>query len=184
MSQLHCYQITKNRGYIHNTRGGKDLTKLDLSQAYLQMKLDAESQKYLVINTHKGLFHYTCLPLGISSASGIFQKAMETLLQEIPHVTVYIDNILITGKTEADHLQTLEKLLEHLAKDGLRAKIHNFKLIVPSVDYLEYVINARGLRPQPNKVVAIQQAPAPLSVTGLKTHLGLLSYYGKFLPNL
>ena len=133
---------------------------------------------------HFYLIYSCCLPLGISSAPGIFQNAMETLLQGIPHVTVYIDDILITGKTEADHLQTLEKLLEHLAMDGLRAKKRNYKFMVPSVDYLEYVIDAQGLRPQPNKVVAIQQAPAPLNVTWLKSHLGLLSYYGKFLPNL
>ena len=91
--------------------GGKIFTKLDLSQAYQKLKLDAESQRYLVINTHKGLFRYTGLPFGISSAPGIFQKAMETLLQGIPHVTVYIDDILITGETEADYLQTLDKVL-------------------------------------------------------------------------
>ena len=75
-----------------------------------------------MINTHKGLFRYTCLPFGISSAPGIFRKAMETLLQEIPHVTVYMDDILITGKNDVDHLQTLETVLECLAKAGLRAK--------------------------------------------------------------
>ena len=157
---------------------------MDLSQAYQQLKLDAESQKYLVINTHKGLFRYTRLPFGVSSVPGIFQKAMETLIQGIPHVTVYIDDILITGETEADHLQTLEKVLERLAKAGLRAKKHKCKFMVPSVDYLGYVIDAQGLRPHPDKALAIQQAPTPLNVTQLKSYLGLLSYYGKFLPNL
>ena len=71
-----------------------------------------------MINTHKGLFRYTCLPFGISSAPGIFQ---ETLLQGIPHATVYIDDILITGETEADHLQTLEAVLEQLAKRAKKA---------------------------------------------------------------
>lgn len=80
-------------------------TKLDLTQAYLQLKLDMESQKYLVINTHKGLFCCTRLPYAsISSAPGIFQKAMETLLQGIPCIAVYLDNILITGEAEPDHL--------------------------------------------------------------------------------
>ena len=184
VSQLHRYPIPKIEDIFATLEGGKIFTKLDLSQAYQQLKLDAESQKYLVINTHKGLFRYTRLPFGISSAPGIFQKAMETLLQGIPHVTVYIDDILITGETEADHLQTLEKVLERLAKAGLRAKKRKCKFMVPSVDYLGYVIDAQGLRPHPDKVVAIQQAPTPLNVTQLKSYLGLLSYYGKFLPNL
>ena len=109
---------------------------------------------------------------------------METLLQGIPHVTVYIDDILITGENDADHLQTLETVLERLAKAGLRAKKSKCKFMVPSVDYLGYVIDAQGLHPHPDKVVAIQQAPTPLNVTQLKSYLGLLSYYGKFLPNL
>ena len=55
-------------------------------------------------------------------APGIFQKAMETLLQGIPHVSVYIDDILVTGETEDDHLKTLEIGLELLKTAGLRSK--------------------------------------------------------------
>ena len=137
-----------------------------------------------MINTHKGLFSYTHLSFGISSAPGIFQNAMETLLQGIPHVTVYIDDILITGKNDVDHLQTLETVLERLAKAGLQAKKNKCKFMVPSVDYLGYVIDAQGLYPHRDKVLAIQQVPTPSNVTQLKSYLGLLSYYGKFLPNL
>ena len=70
---------------------------------------------------------------------------METVLQGIPHVTVYIDDILITGKSDVDHLQTLETVLERLAKAGLRAKKNKCKFMVPSVDYLGYVIDAQGV---------------------------------------
>lgn len=84
---------------------GKQFTKLDLSQAYQQILLDEESKKLLVINTHQGLFRYNRLPFGVSSAPGIFQRTMETILKGIPHVTVYLDDILIMGKTEAEHLQ-------------------------------------------------------------------------------
>ena len=164
--------------------GGKTFTKLDLSQAYQQLKLDTESRKYVVINTHKGLFRYTHLPFGISSAPGIFQKAMESLLQGIAHVIVYIDDILITGETESDHMQSLEEVLKRLVKAGLRVKKHKCKFMAPSVAYLGYVIDAEGLHPLPDKVQAVQQAPTPGSVTELKSYLGLLTYYVRFLPNL
>lgn len=109
---------------------------------------------------------------------------METLLQGIPHVTVYIDDILVTGETEEDHLQTLEKVFERLAKAGLRARKSKCKFMVPSVDFLGYVIDAQGLHPHPAKVSAIQHAPTPTDVTKLKSYLGLLLYYGRFLSNL
>ena len=74
-------------------------------------------------------------------------------------ISVYIDDILITGETETDHLQTLEQVLEQLAKAGLCVKKNKCKFMVPSLDYLGYIIDAHGLRPHPDKVMAIQQAP-------------------------
>ena len=77
--------------------GGQKFTKLDTSQAYQQLCLDEESQKYVVINTSKGLFCYNCLPFGISSAPGIFQRVIESLLQGIQKVVVYLNDIKTHG---------------------------------------------------------------------------------------
>ncbi len=86
------------------------------------MKLDSQSRKYVVINTHRGLFRYTRLPYGVSSAPGLFQRAMEQMLRGIPGVVIYMDDILITGETEVEHLNSLEEVLKRLTKAGLRAK--------------------------------------------------------------
>ena len=136
VSKLNPYPIPKVEDLFATLERGKTFTKLDLSQTYQQLKLDAESRKYVVINTNKGRFRYTHLPYGISSAPGIFQKAMESLLQGISHVTVYIDDILITGETESDHLKSLEEVLKCLVKAGLRVKRHKCKFMAPSVAYV------------------------------------------------
>ena len=91
---------------------GKKFTKLDFGQAYQQLPLHPDSRQYVVINTHKELFQYTHLPFGISSATGIFQKEMDNLLAGIPGVSVYLDDILVTGVTEQEHLQSLEEVLK------------------------------------------------------------------------
>ena len=184
VSKLNRYPIPKTEDIFATLKQGKLFTKLDLSQAYLQLKLEEESSKYVVISTHKGLFRYTRLPYGISSAPGIFQKAMEQLLQGIPHVTVYIDDILIHSETEAEHLKSLEEVFKQLAKAELKVKKQKCKFMVPSVPYLGHVIDSEGLHPLPEKIEAIRQAPTPNNVTELKSYLGLLTYYGKFLPNL
>lgn len=90
VSHLNLYPIPEVEHLFATLKKGKLFTKLDLSQAYQQLILDKTSRKYVVINTHKGLYLYTRLPYGVSSAPGIFQKAMEQLLQGIPRVTVYI----------------------------------------------------------------------------------------------
>ena len=184
VSRLNRYPIPKVEDLFATLKKGKTFTKLDLSQAYQQLVLDEESRKYIVISTHKGLYRYTRLPYGVFSAPGIFQKVMEQLLQGIPGVTVYIDDILITGETVEDHLNSLEEVLRRLAKAELRAKREKCKFLVPSVSYLGHLIDSEGLHPLPSKVKAIQDAPTPRNVQELKAYLGLLTYYGKFLPNL
>ena len=91
VSKLNRYPIPKTEDIFATLKQGKFFTKLDLSQAYLQLKLEEESSKYVVISTHKGLFRYTRLPYayGISSAPGIFQKAMEQLLHTLPCILIF-----------------------------------------------------------------------------------------------
>ena len=93
--------------------------KLDLKQAYQQVLLTEESRKYVVVNTHRGLFCYNRLPFGVSSAPEVFQHVMDGLLKAIPGVIVYIDDILVTGKTEQGHLAALEEVLQRLGEAGL-----------------------------------------------------------------
>lgn len=183
VSKLNRYPLPKVEDLFTTLAEGKVFTKLDLTQAYQQLKLDKQSQKYVVINTHKGLFRYTGLPFGVSSAPGIFQRVMETILHNIPGVVGYLDDILISSPTEAEHRQALAEVLKRLSDAGLRAK-HKCKFMVNAVEFLGHLVDAQGLRPLPEKIRAVQEAPTPANVTELKAYLGLISYYGKFLPNL
>ena len=182
-SRLDNYPIPKVEDLFAKLRGVV-FTKLDMSQAYQQLSLDDESKQYVVVNTHKGLFRFNRLPFGVSSAPGIFQRAMESLLQDIPSVVVYIDDILITGATEAEHLKTLGRVLERLESAGLTVKKEKCVFASSSVTYLGHTIDRDGIHPTPDKVQAVQQAPTPRNVTELKAFLGLLNYYGKFMLNL
>ena len=107
-SKLDRYPIPRIEDLFAKLSGGRIFSKLDMSQAYLQLPLDEKSKSYVVINTHRGLFRYNRLPYGISSAPGIFQRTMENLLQGIPHVGVYLDDILISRETAQEHLRALE----------------------------------------------------------------------------
>ena len=90
----------------------------------------------MVVNTHRGLFRYTRLPFGIASAPGIFQRVIESVLQGIDGVVVYLDDILISGSTEKNHLDTLDEVLSRLDRAGLRVKRSKCEFMKSSVPYL------------------------------------------------
>ena len=97
----------------------------------------------------KRLFRYTRLPFGISSAPGIFQCIMESLLQGIPGVIVYLDNILVSAPIEEEHLRRLEEVFARLKKSGLRARQSKCQFMVSEVSYLGHQIDAEGLHALP-----------------------------------
>lgn len=88
--------------------GGDRFTKLDLTQAYLQMEVHPDYRKYLTLNTHKGLFQSTRLTYGIASAPAIWQREIERLLADIPGVSVFLDDIKITAPNDTVHLDRLD----------------------------------------------------------------------------
>ena len=88
---------------------GERFSKTDLTKANLQVERDDESQKYLTINTSKGLKQPTRMPYGVKPATGIFQRFIENALANIPYTAVKVDNTLISSKTDMDHLENIEK---------------------------------------------------------------------------
>ena len=183
-AKLEKYPIPRIEELFASLAGGKLFTTLDLSHAYLQVSLDEESRQFVTINTHRGLFRYKRLPFGVASAPSIFQRVMESLLQGIPGVCVYIDDILITGSTETEHLHNLSQVLSRLQSAGMRLKKEKCAFLQPSVSYLGHVICAEGLKTETSKVRAIVEAPEPRDVGELRSFLGMVTYYGKFLPDL
>ena len=132
VSSLDKYPIPKIEDLFATLANGKFFSKIDLSQAYQQLPLADESKQYVVINTHKGLFRYTRLPFGVSSAPGIFQRVMENVLQGIPNVVIYLDDILLSSANKSDHLKLLDQVLDRLEKAGLRARKEKCEFLASS----------------------------------------------------
>ena len=164
--------------------GGKTFSKLDLAHAYQQVPLDEESKLLVTVNTQKGLYRYNRVLFGVASTPSIFQRTMDNVLQGLPGVCVYLDDILVTGETDDEQLRNLEEVLSRLEKAGLRLKSHKCAFMLPSVKYLGHRISADGLYPTSEKVCTILEAPVLKDVTQLRSFLGLVNYYGKFLPQL
>lgn len=157
--------------------------KIDLSNAFLQLPLHETSKEYTTINTSEGLFRYNYLPFGLCSSPGIFQAFMCKILNNIDNIIVYQDDLLILSRTVSEHYRTLHKVLSTLKEAGIKLNIKKCAFFSSSVTYLGHVFDRDGVHPNPEKVKAIVEAPAPCDVKQLQAFLGLCNFYSRFIPN-
>jgi len=178
------YPLPKIEDIFANLAGGRHFSKIDLKQAYLQMTMDEKSQNLLVINTHKGLFQYTRLPFGVASAPALWQRAIEQVLQGLPGVQCLLDDIIVTGRNEQDHLNHLDAVFQRLSDYGLRVNKNKCELFQNRIEYCGHEIDKEGLHKTKAKIDAMLKCKRPTNVTELRSFLGLVNYYHRFLPNL
>ena len=164
------YPIPNVSDLFTQLSGGTVYTTLDMSHAYQQVVLDEESRPLTTINTSKGLFEFERLPFGVSSSPGIFQRTMEQLLQNISMTVVYLDDILVTGRTHEEHDRNLATVLTRLQDEGLRLKKEKCAFRQKSCTYLGHVIDAEGIHPTEDNVRAVLNAPAPQNVQELRRY--------------
>jgi hypothetical protein len=177
------HPIPKVEDILAHVNGGEKFSKIDLAHAYLQMEVEEDDKKFLTINTPKGLFMYNRLPFGISSAPAQFQRAMEQVLIGCRGTQVYFDDVLVTGKDDDEHLENLDRALERIAAHGLKLKRAKCEFMRSSLNYLGHKIDKDGLHTDDEKVSAIRNAPAPTNTKELRSVLGLINYYNRFIPN-
>ncbi|KAL0820594.1 hypothetical protein ABMA28_006437 [Loxostege sticticalis] len=178
------FPVPKVEDLFSKISGSKYFTKLDLSQAYNQILLEDASTEYTVINTHRGLFKYKRLVYGLSSSPGIFQRLMNDMLKNIPNVNYFLDDILISTTTITENIKTLELVLETLSKNGLKIKREKCNFLSTEVKYLGFIIDESGIRVDPNKVKPILNMVPPNNVSELRSFIGMVNFYGKFIKNL
>ena len=161
----------------------KIFSVLDLSGAFNQLKLDEESAKLLVLNTHKGLYGTSRLTYGIKVAPAQFQACMDKVLSGIDHVFCYIDDILVATSSLEEHMKVLGQVFERLVQYNVKLNQDKCLFLQDSVNYLGHEVSDMGVKPLQNKIEAIMKAPVPRNISELKSFLGMVNFYAKFVPN-
>lgn len=159
-------------------------THLDLSDAYLQVEIDDESKELLTVNTHKGLYKFNRLTPGIKSAPGAFQRIMDQLCAGIDGAKAYIDDIMLASKSVDEHKINLERLLQRIDEFGFRLKFEKCKFFKSEITYLGQVIDKHGTKPEPDKIKAIQHLKTPENISEVRSLLGSINHYGKYVQNM
>lgn len=175
------YPLPTMADVLQTAAGGAHFSKLDLADAYLQVELDDDSRRYVVFTTHKGLFQINRLAFGLAAAPAIFQSIMEQILLPMPRAQPYLDDILLSGSTDEEHLSSLRNCFEQLRKAGIKLKRDKCKFFQKAVEHLGHVIDASGVRPSPRITEVILKAPPQTDIKSLESWLCTAQYYAQFI---
>ena len=164
--------------------GATVFSVLDAESGFHQLLLDEESQPLTTFATHCGLFRFKRLPFGVSCAPEIFQRVVSDILSGLPGVVVYIDDILVFGCNRAEHDERLANVRARLDSANLRLNLEKCCIGQEQVKYLGHILTKDGVQPDGDKLSAIQDMAPPQSVADVQRFLGMVTYLGKFVPQL
>ncbi|CAM4492671.1 unnamed protein product [Caretta caretta] len=163
--------------------GAKMFSTLDLQSAYHQVMLNEDSRDLTAFITHEGLFHFKCVPDGLASAPSAFQKMTSLILKNQCGVQCYLDDIIVFGNTSEEHDNNLQSVLNCISTAGLQLNRSKCKFRQTELSFLGHTISQAGLKPDPDHILAISNAPPPTDLQTLRSFLGLTFWYAKFIPN-
>ena len=169
VAQVDTYPLPLIQDIFASLANGKSFTKLDLAHAYQQLILDDDSRPY---TTNPPTLWCVSCSCHFPANNGI-PPGWSTSCLHLP-----------AGESDVAHLTNLAVVLERLESAGTRLKREKCAFMIPEVEYLGHSISAKGIQPVSAKVRAIRDAPRPQDISQLRSFLGMLNYYGKFLPNL
>ncbi|GFN81552.1 polyprotein [Plakobranchus ocellatus] len=164
-------------------KSAKFFTKCDLTKGYCQIPMDEDSKAYTAFQTTQDLMEFTYMPFGLSTAACTFQRAMLDTLGKLPFVVTYFDDVLIFSKSWEEHLEHIEKTLSALREAGFTVKPSKTIVGCEHINFLGHIVGKGQLKPDENKTEKIRNLKVPTTRKEVRSVLGLLNYYRRFVHN-
>lgn len=184
MTENEAYSLPNLLEILESLGSSKYFSTLDLKSGYHQIKIDESDIHKTAFSTKTGHYEYVRMPFGLSSAPATFTRAMKAVLMGLEEMcTAYLDDIVVHGSSLRDHQEKLMRVFDRLRTHNLKLQPQKCNFLRKEVVYLGHVINETGVSPDPRKIQCIKDYPRPKNAKDIKSFLGLLNYYRRFVVN-
>lgn len=156
-------------------------TTLDLIGAFWQCPIAEEDIPKTAFSTPDGSFEWTRMPFGLVNAPATFQRLMDSVVADLPFAKAYQDDVVVASRSWEEHLAHITAVLQRLQDAGLKIKLSKCNFAAQSIRYLGFIVDREGVRPDPDKVQAITDLPAPRTLSELRSFLGMMGFFRHFI---
>ena len=181
------YSLPRIEDTLDCVHGAVCFSTLDLKSEYWQVELEEEAKPLTAFTVGPlGFWECECMPFGLTNAPATFQRLMESCLGEL-HLNwciIYLDDIIVFSRTPEEHIHRLRTVFEKLKAAGLKLKPSKCDFFKKEIKYLGHVVSEKGVSTDPDKIKAVTEWPQPTTVTEVRSFLGFVSYYRRFIPNV
>ncbi|KAI3723340.1 hypothetical protein L2E82_34842 [Cichorium intybus] len=179
------YPLPRIDDLFDQLQGASYFSKIDLRSGYHQLKIRESDVPKTAFRTRYGHYEFLVMPFGLTNAPAVFMDLMNRVCRPFldTSVIVFIDDILVYSRSQAEHEVHLHQVLELLRREKLYAKFSKCEFWLREVQFLGHVINAEGVKVDPAKVEAVMKWEPPRSPTEVRSFLGLAGYYRRFGEN-
>ena len=177
------YATTTVEDVISHANSAKFFSKIDLNKAYHQIEIDEASRDLTTITTHIGLFRYVRLTMGISLAAEIFSEKIRCVIAGCRGASNISDDILVYGRTQEEHDENLNFVLQQLNENGLTVNQDKCNFNQSTIIFFGLELSADGIKPTHDKLKALREAKIPTNAAELTSYLGLAVFCGRFIQD-
>jgi hypothetical protein len=176
-----CFPLPRINDTLDTLAGAKWFSTLDLKSGYWQVALHPDDKEKTAFSTGQGLWQFTVMLFGVCNAPATFERLMESVLRGLIYdgCLVYLDDIIIIGRTFQEHLDNLRKVFQRLR--GAHLNPEKCRLFHKEVRYLGHIVSPQGVTMDPEKLEAVRCWPQPKDKHQLRSFLGLCTYYRRFI---
>ena len=180
------YSLPRIEQILDNLVGAQIFSTLDLKAGYWQVEMVEECKPYTAFTCGPlGFFECETMPFGATNAPATFQRLMENCLGELNlnWCIVYLDDIIIYSSDPASHIERLEAVFKKLQAAGLKLKPSKCSFFRKEISYLGHIVSSEGISTDPKKVEAVRNWPTPKTVYDVRSFLGFIGYYRRFIKD-
>ena len=160
-----AYPLPQIDTTLDTLSGSQWFSTLDLLSGYWQVEVDPNDQPKTAFCTIEGLYEFRVMPFGLCNAPATFQRLMDLVLAGLQwsDCLVYLDDIVVVGRTFEEHFRNLGSVLQHLHESGLKLKPSKCSFFQQEVQYLGHIISREGVATDPAKIEKVATCPVPAS---------------------